>query len=86
MVAYASYSVLKYKLHRKIDIDSAFSVIELPEKPEEKHKNCFQLVNSDKSFEVYAQDKVTKEEWVRDLKKCVEDLKTKIKKEKVSVT
>jgi hypothetical protein len=65
----------QYVLHHQIDINSAFSVKDLPDSPEAK--NGFEIRNTKKSFVVYAPDPVVKQMWLKALEDCVEQAKRK---------
>lgn len=67
-------SMSKFKLNRRIAINSAFFVQDLPDKNDEKQINRFQIVNSNKSFVVYAENAAAKAEWIKDFFSCVEEV------------
>jgi hypothetical protein len=72
LLVYASKAVgNKYKLHRSIDINSAFVIQDLPDQKDKNELNRFQIVNSDKSFIVYANDLPAKQSWLKDLFNCI---------------
>lgn len=65
----------KFSLHQKIEINSSFVIQDLPDRPEEKRANAFQVVNAKKSFIVYADDVTTKVEWIKFLFTCIEEVR-----------
>lgn len=84
LILYADQTVTgKYKLHKMIDIDANFAVEDVPEQastPDDK-KYAFKLLNSKKSFIVYAPDFETKQGWMRDLQVSIDRLSGAIQRE-----
>jgi len=61
----------KYKLNRKIPIDSTFSVADLPD-PNLTGRHYFLIKSKQKSFKVYASSLNTKQNWLQDLQYCID--------------
>mmetsp|Transcript_13998 Transcript_13998/g.19427 ORF Transcript_13998/g.19427 Transcript_13998/m.19427 type:complete len:741 (+) Transcript_13998:1100-3322(+) len=59
----------RYALHKKIPIDQTFNVTLLPEAPD---PNSFQILNSVKSFVVYAETVADMESWIKSLRDTIE--------------
>jgi hypothetical protein len=68
----------KYSLHQQIDINTSFVIQDLPDKPDERRLNAFQVVNAKKSFIVYTDDAATKADWLKSLYHCIEESKKAI--------
>jgi FYVE/RhoGEF/PH domain-containing protein 5/6 len=60
-----------YFLHRRIEINQAFKVNDLPDSS--SGKNMFEILNSQKSFVVYASDSNLKQIWLRSLRDCISE-------------
>eukprot|EP00475_Leptophrys_vorax_P015286 TRINITY_DN21663_c0_g1_i1.p1 TRINITY_DN21663_c0_g1~~TRINITY_DN21663_c0_g1_i1.p1 ORF type:complete len:721 (+),score=193.36 TRINITY_DN21663_c0_g1_i1:1965-4127(+) len=65
----------QYVLHHQIDINSAFTVKDIPDSAESK--NGFEIRNTKKSFIVFASDPSVKQMWIKALEDCVEQSKNK---------
>lgn len=65
----------QYVMHRMIDINKAFEVKDLPDTAEEK--NMIEILNSQKSFVVYAPDLANKQQWLNAMVTCINEMRSK---------